>query len=110
MRLRQLQRQNEEGQWFDDAYAFEDNSGQVIFRYNLTWGRVGARCNGQIREAGISLEDIETVIPPGEGLRWLPIEVIADEAVEAFLTNLDERCGIPKPRSIAQALVTQPNF
>jgi hypothetical protein len=64
-----------------------------------------ARCNGQIRDAGISLEGIETVIPPGDGLRWLPIEAIAKEAAEAFLASLDERCGIPKPRSIAQALV-----
>lgn len=84
MRWRQLQRQGDEGQWFDDAYAFEDSAGQVIFRYNLTWGRVGARCNGKIREAGISLEEIETIIPSGKGLRWLPVQVIADEAAEAF--------------------------
>ncbi len=104
MRLRKLQRLNEEGVWFDDGYVFENSEGQVIFRYNLAWGRVGAACNVKIREAGTQLEEIETVIPPGDGLRWLPIEVIAEEEVEPFLEALDETCDIPRPRSIAHAL------
>jgi hypothetical protein len=104
MRLSKLQRLNEEGVWFDDGYAFENSEGQVIFRYNLAWGRVGATCNVKMREAGTQLEEIETIIPPGDGLRWLPIEVIAEEEVESFLEALDEACAIPKPRSIAHAL------
>jgi len=42
MKLRRLQRQDEDDRWYDDAYAYEDNEGQVIFRYNLTWDRVGS--------------------------------------------------------------------
>ncbi|MBE7554280.1 MAG: hypothetical protein HS126_24735 [Anaerolineales bacterium] len=42
---------------------FENSEGQVIFRYNLAWGRVGAACNAKIRAAGTRLEEIETIIP-----------------------------------------------
>ena len=104
MRLRKLQRLDEDGTWFDDAYAFENNEGQVIFRYNLAWGRVGAAYNVKIQAARIQLEEIETIIQPSDGLRWLPIEIIAEEAVEAHLAALDEACAIPKPRSIARTL------
>jgi hypothetical protein len=103
MRLRRLQRKDEEG-WYDDAYAFEDDADEVIFRYNLTWERIGSRYNGKLRESRVSLAEIETVIEPNEGLRWLPIEVIAEEEVESFLAALDETCAIPKPRPIALTL------
>ncbi len=102
MRLRRLQRKDDE--WYDDAYAVEDSTGQVIFHYNLTWERIGSFYNGQLQETGVSLEEIETVIQPSDGLRWLPIEVIAEEEVESFLEALDEACDIPKPRSIAHTL------
>ena len=105
MRLRKLQRLDEDGVWFDDGYVFENSEGQVIFRYNLAWGRVGAACNAKIRAAGTRLEEIETIIPPGEELRWLPIEVVAEEQIESFLAALDEACAIPKPRSIAHRLM-----
>jgi hypothetical protein len=104
MKLRKLQRLDEDGVWFGDAYAFENSEGQVVFQYNLAWGRVGAACNVKLRESGVSLEEIETVISSGDELRWLPVEVIEEEEVEAFLAALDEACAIPKPRSIAHAL------
>ena len=100
MRVRRLQRTDEDGQWYDDAYAVEDNTGQVIFHYNLTWERVGSNCNAKLRETGVSLEEIETVIPSGEEWRWLPIEMVAEEEAEAILEALDDACDIPKPRPI----------
>lgn len=103
MRVRKLQRKDENGAWFDDCYAFENEMGRVVFQYNLAWGRVGAACSVKIRKAGTSLEAIETVIPAGESLRWLPIEVIEDDQVEAFLEKLNEACDIPKPRSVVIA-------
>ncbi|GIK36941.1 MAG: hypothetical protein BroJett011_07740 [Chloroflexota bacterium] len=104
MRIRRLLRRDEGEPWYDDAYAFEDSSGKVIFRYNLTWERIGSKYNGKIRETGLSLEEIDTLILPSESLRWLPIEVIAEENAETFLEILDEACAIPKPRSIAHRL------
>lgn len=105
MRVRRLQRKDEEGQWYDDAYAYEDSAGKVIFRYNLTWERLGSTYNGKIREAGISLEEVDSVILPGDGLCWLSIELIAEQNSKSFLEVLDEACAIPKPRSIAHRLV-----
>jgi hypothetical protein len=105
MKIRKLQRLDENGTWFDDAYAFENDEGQVIFRYNLAWGRVGAAHNAQLRKTKPRLEDIETIISPGDSLRWLPVEIIAKEEAVSFLTALDVACAIPKPRSIAQSLV-----
>ncbi len=104
MRIRIFQRWDEEPGWFDDAYAFEDGEGRVVFRYNLTWEQIGGRCSRRIREGGISLEEIETVIPSGDGARWLPIEVVAEEMAAAYLETLNEACGIPKPRSIRRNL------
>jgi hypothetical protein len=36
-------------------------------------------------------------------MRWLSIEVIEDDQVEAFLEELNEACAIPKPRPISMA-------
>lgn len=104
MRLRRLKFKDDDGQWYDDAYAFENNAGQVIFRYNLTWEQVGSIYNGKLQETGVSLEEIETVIMSGDEWRWLPIEVVAEEEAASFLETLDEACAIPKPRSIAHRL------
>ena len=104
MRLRKLQHLDENGTWFDDAYALENSQGQVIFRYNLAWGRVGAACNAKIKQTSTRLEEIETIIPSGEESRWLPIEVIDEEASTKYLESLDQACAIPKPRSIAHRL------
>ena len=106
MRLRRLQRQDKNDKWYHDAYAFETSESQVVFRYNLTWDRVGSTYNGKLQKSGVSLEEIETVLQPGDRFRWLSIEVIDDDQVETFLEELDEACAIPKPRpvSIAKAL------
>jgi len=55
MRVRILQVLDEdEGRWVDEAYAIEDEMGQVEFRYNtLTWGRVGASLNQQIQKENV---------------------------------------------------------
>lgn len=103
MRLRRLQFKDDDEQWYDDAYAVEDKARQVIFHYNLTWEQVGSIYNGKLKETGASLEEIETVIMPGDEWRWLPIEVIAEEEVESFLEALDEACAIPKPQPISMA-------
>jgi len=101
MRVRILQARDEDGRWSDEAYAQEKDEGEVIFKYNLAWDRVGSYYNGKLQESGVRLEEIETVIEPNnEALRWLPVEVVADEAAEAFLEELDKRCYIPKPRPI----------
>jgi hypothetical protein len=42
MKVRRLQRKDDEGQWYDDAYAVEESSGQVVFHYNLTWEKIGS--------------------------------------------------------------------
>ena len=107
MRVRILQITDENDdqlEWYDDAYVYEDDQGQVVFRYNLAWDRVGSKINGQLQETGISLDEIETLIPANEDLRWLPVEEVADDQAEAYLEELDHRCAIPKPRSIADKL------
>ena len=104
MRLRRLQYQEDDGQWYD-AYAFEDHTSQVIFRYNLTWEQVGSIYNGKLQETNIPLEEVETVIMPGDEWRWLPIEVIAEDQVETFLEQLEEVCAIPKPQPISTAKI-----
>jgi hypothetical protein len=102
MRLRRLQQRDEVEGWYDDAYVYENEDGRLVFCYNLTWERVGARYNKKFAETGVSLEEIETVLPlDDQSMRWLPVEVIEADQVEAFLAELDERCAIPKPRPIS---------
>lgn len=104
MKIRRLQRRDENKQWYDDAYAYENDEGQIIFRYNLTWESVGARYNKKFKEIGASLEDIETIMPlDGQTMPWLPIEVIEEKQVESYLEALNEVCAIPKPRPISTA-------
>ena len=105
MKVRQLQRRDVDGVWYDDAYAFSNGKGPVTFRYNLTWERAGDHVYGQIREQNIGLSEIEKVVPEGEHLRWLPIEEIEDEKAEAHLEMLDQICYIPKPRFIGRSFV-----
>ena len=85
MKVRQLQRRDVDGVWYDGAYAFSNGKGPVTFRYNLTLARVGDHVYGQIREQNIGLSEIEKVIPEGEHLRWSAIEEIEDEKAEASL-------------------------
>ena len=104
IRVRRLQRHSEEEGWYDDAYVLEDEKGQLRFCYNLTWDRVGAKYNDRLQTSAKSLDEIETVLELGDRLRWLAIEEVEDDQVQAFLEELDERCAIPKPRSIADKL------
>ena len=99
IRIRLLQRKNDESQWYDDAYVLENQEGELTFHYNLTWERTGSNINGKLQQNDnlITLENIETLIAPNQGLRWLDIEQIPDDQIEAFLEELDERCAIPKP-------------
>lgn len=104
MRVRILQFKDEDGQWYDEAYAYEDSTGQVTLYYNLTWERVGSVYNGKLKERAVALDQIETVIPPNDDRRWLPVQVLQEEAAASLLAALDETCAIPKARSIAQSL------
>ena len=104
MKIRRLQRKDENDQWYDDAYVYEDEAGQVIFWCNLTWESVGRHYYHQFKASGVSIEAVETVLPlNGQTMRWLALEVIEAGQVEAYLEELDERCAIPKPRSITVA-------
>jgi hypothetical protein len=91
--------------WYDEAYAYEDEQGQVVLRYNLTWERTGAHFNDKFREQQTPLEEVETVILPSEALRWLPIETIPAEEIDTFLAHLNETCAIPQPGSVKQRQV-----
>ena len=104
MKIRRLQRKDEHDQWYDDAYVYEDEDGQVIFHCNLTWESVGRRYYRAFKESGVPIEEIETVLSlDGQTMRWLEIEVIAADQVELFLEKLDEACAIPRPRSVTMA-------
>jgi hypothetical protein len=106
MRVRKLQRLDEEGHWFDDAYAYEKSSGHVVFRYSVAWGRIGAKCNRTIREDEVKLEDIETVIPPGDELRWLDIIIIPDDESPQALLELSKACAVPEPKLKTEAVAS----
>lgn len=97
MKIRRLQRQDD-GTWYDDAYAMEEPPGRVIFRYNLTWERLGSHYNQQIRQQQTSLETIERLIHNGPNVRWLAIETISSADVSTYLAKLDQACGIPQAR------------
>ena len=106
MRLRKLQRLNEDSGWFDDAYAYEDQSRRVVFCYNIAWGRIGAKHATTIRDQQISLEKIELVIPQGPELRWLPIEDVANDQKAVVLEELNQACDILLPQSQPDIAVT----
>lgn len=92
------------GNWVNEAYVIEDDTGRIEFRYNtLTWGRVGASLNQQIQKENIPLEEIETVVPPDHEARWLAIEIIDSQPLAEAMTALDDACQLPKPRPIAVA-------
>jgi len=101
VRVRRLQQLLDDGQWEDHGYAYEREDGRASFRYNtLVWGRIGARYNVQLRESCTKLEDVHTVIPTGDQLRWLEIEEIDGEP-EEIKAALDEVCKIPGSQRVA---------
>ena len=95
MKIRRLQRRDENNQWYGDAYVYENDEGQIIFRYNLTWESVGARYNKKFKETGVSLEDIETIMPlDGQTMRWLPIEVVEEKnTIDPIVDAECPKCG-----------------
>lgn len=102
MKIRKLQRREDDEAWVDDGYCYEKPNGQVVFRYNVvTWGRIGARYNVELCDSGTALADVHTIIPTGEYLRWLPIEENPGE-IEELKRTLDGACGFPEVRHIAK--------
>lgn len=104
MRIRKLQILDEDdGIWVNEAYAIENETGQVEFCYNtLTWGRVGAKLNQRIQKEKIPLEDIQTIVIPDNEARWLDIEEIGGNWRKIKAT-LDEACKIPGPKPVSIA-------
>ena len=104
MKVRRLQRLNEENQWEDHGYAYEREDGRASFRYNnLVLGQIGARYNVQLRKAQTKLADVSQVIPATKRLRWLEIEEIPGDP-EEIKARLDEACQIPRPQPVATLL------
>jgi len=56
IRVRKLERKDEDGAWRSDAYAVEMPGGQVTLRYSLAWEYLGGRYNRLIQERGLPLE------------------------------------------------------
>ncbi len=104
MKVRKLQRLNEQQQWKDHAYAYEREDGRASFRYNtLVLGRIGARYNVHLREGNTKLEDVHQIIPATKRLRWLEIEEL-DGYPEDIKSRLDEACQIPRPAKVAEVV------
>jgi hypothetical protein len=104
MKIRRLQRKFGDEGWYDDAYAYENVNGEVIFCYNLTWESMGARANQKLQETGVTLDRIETIVPQGKALRWLAVEVMDEHTAVAYLAELNDRCDIPQGQLVAEAL------
>ena len=103
MKIRKLQQRHQGHPWEDHGYAFEREDGQCLFRFNtLVWGRVGAEYNAKLVKEGTRLEEVHTVIPTGEQLRWLEIEEINGDP-EEIMARLDEACQIPRPAKVSTA-------
>ena len=104
MKVRRLQRLNEEEQWEDHGYAYEREDGRASFRYNnLVLGQIGARYNVQLRKAQTKLEDVSQVIPATKRLRWLEIEEIPGDPAE-IKARLDDACHIPRPQKVTKVV------
>ena len=104
MKIRKLQRLENDEAWVDDGYCYEKSNSQLVFRYNaVTWGRIGARYNVQLRDSGTPLAEVHTVIPTGEYLRWLPIEEVPGE-IEELKPILDKACDFPEVRRVAKPI------
>lgn len=77
----------------------------MVFRCNaVTWGRIGARYNVQLRDTGTRLAEVHKVIPTGESLRWLPVEEMPGD-IEGLKATLDQACEFPKVQRVAKPMV-----
>ena len=101
MKIRKLQQLHQGQPWEDHGYAFEREDGQCLFRFNtLVWGRIGAEYNAKLVKEGTRLEEVHTVIPTSDRLRWLEIEEIEGDP-EDIKAELDEACQIPRPQRVS---------
>jgi hypothetical protein len=108
IRIRKLQRKDENGTWHSDAYAVEMPDGQLVLRYSLAWEYLGGRYNRMIRERGLSLEQLEQVLS-GDSLRWLSVENLEMDDEEAIQV-LDRECHVPRPVTASASRRTQPEL
>lgn len=92
IRYRRLQVCDNRGRWYTDAYAVEDEQGQVLLRYPLSWEHLGSDYNARIRERKLSLEQLENLLK-GPRLRWLAVESLALDFAHA-VEQLDRECGL----------------
>ena len=105
MRLRKLQQLIADNEWEDHGYVYELENGRCAFRFNpLVWESTGSRLSTRLYESGAKLEEVQTVIPTGQRLRWLDIEEIEGEPAE-IKAELDKACKIPRPISIVKPIV-----
>ena len=94
IRIRRLQRRDAKGKWYDDSYAIEQPTGEIEFRYNLTWERIGGEYAFAIKQSGLPLEQVEQVWDTPK-MRWLPGEVF-DMTYEEATELLDPQFHIPR--------------
>lgn len=104
MRLRKLQQLVADNEWEDHGYVYELEDGRCAFRFNpLVWESTGSRLSARLYESSAKLEEVQTVIPSGERLRWLDTEEIEGEP-EEIKAALDKACKIPGPVSIVRPI------
>ena len=101
MRFRKLQQLVTDNEWQDHGYAYEREDGRCSFRYNsLVWESTGSRLSARLYESGTRLDEVHTIIPTGERLRWLDIEEIEGDPQE-IKARLDEACNLPQPQPVS---------
>lgn len=96
VRIRRLQRKDEHGRWYTDAYAIETPDGHVRLRYPLSWEYLGAQYNAEISKQRLSLERLGELLSSRK-LRWLAVETLVVDDDQA-LSILDRECNIPTMR------------
>ena len=104
IRIRRLQRKDEKGKWYTDAYAIETPDKRTLLRYPLSWEQVGARYNAEIQRRRLTLERLDELWS-GRNLQWLEIETWSVPYDEA-LQRLNRECHIPIVKKSALALAT----
>ncbi len=92
--IRRLQRKDEKGRWYTDAYAIETPDKRIELRYPLSWEHLGAMYNAEFRKRGLTLVELDQVLS-GRNLKWLPLEAL-QVGYEQALSMLDRECNIPR--------------